>query len=145
MSIDPPSASVVVGGQKKFSAFVSGTSNTKVTWQVKEKSGGSINSDGLYTAPNIPGTYHIVAISQADSTKSGEASVVVIKIDTKALTKDKEFETSASTARPGEDLPPKGKGKTAMGHSAEGTNPLDCPRSGGRAFIRPEERPELGG
>ena len=32
---------------------------------------------GFYTAPNVRGTYHVVATSAADATKSGTATITV--------------------------------------------------------------------
>jgi hypothetical protein len=66
------------GATLTFSASVTGTSNTAVTWSVREgAAGGSITAGGLYTAPNAAGTFHVVATSQADSTQSSTANVVV--------------------------------------------------------------------
>src|SRR5579864_1281139 len=51
VSVSPGSASLVSGGTQQFSATVSGSSNTAVTWSVA--GGGSIDSNGLYTAPSL--------------------------------------------------------------------------------------------
>ena len=63
---------------QQFSASVSGTSNTAVTWAIT--SGGTddtISATGLYTAPSsVPaGAVVVTATSQADSTKSGTATI----------------------------------------------------------------------
>jgi glucuronoarabinoxylan endo-1,4-beta-xylanase len=39
--------------------------------------GGGVSASGLYTAPSSGGTYHVVATSQADATKSASATVTV--------------------------------------------------------------------
>ena len=81
ISISPESATVATGGSQTFSATVTGSTNNKVTWSIKEgASGGTINSGGVYTAPSKPGTYHIVATSQADPNKSATATVDVIPV-----------------------------------------------------------------
>ncbi len=49
-----------------------------VTWDVQEEGGGSINASGLYTAPSTPGTYHAVATSVTDSTKTDSAELIVV-------------------------------------------------------------------
>ncbi|HEY6372331.1 MAG TPA: kelch repeat-containing protein, partial [Candidatus Sulfotelmatobacter sp.] len=55
-----------------------GTTNTAVTWSVQESAGGTIDSTGLYTAPqNSTGTFHVVAASQANSASVGIATVTV--------------------------------------------------------------------
>jgi Bacterial Ig-like domain (group 2) len=74
ISVSPTSASVRTGGQQQFSAYVSGSSNTAVTWST---SGGTITSSGLYTAPNSAGNYTVQAASVADPTKSASASIGV--------------------------------------------------------------------
>jgi hypothetical protein len=62
----------------QFTAAVINSSNTAVTWAVGGGSAnGSIDANGLYTAPaavaGLPGTATISAISQADTTKSGSS------------------------------------------------------------------------
>jgi hypothetical protein len=78
VTISPASASVTAGGTKSFSATVTGTSNTQVTWSVVEgASGGAITSSGTYSAPAATGTYHVKSTSVADPTKSATATVTV--------------------------------------------------------------------
>ena len=74
ISVSPTSTSLQSGGQQQFSAYVSGTSKTAVTWSA---SSGTISTSGLYTAPSATGTYTVQAISVADPNKSASASVVV--------------------------------------------------------------------
>ena len=71
---------VAPGGTQQFTATVAGTSNTQVAWSVEEgTAGGGISSSGLYTAPGTGGgTYHVVATSVADTTKSAVATVTVV-------------------------------------------------------------------
>ncbi|MBK5275600.1 MAG: hypothetical protein JJE30_11180 [Desulfuromonadales bacterium] len=55
VDVIPASATVASGGSKSFSASVTGTSNTAVTWSVVETGGGSITTSGVYTAiPLLP-------------------------------------------------------------------------------------------
>lgn len=77
VTISPSSTSVPQGGTQSFTAHVIGTANPAVGWSVLEAAGGSITSAGLYTAPNATGTFHVVATSQADSSKSATALVTV--------------------------------------------------------------------
>jgi hypothetical protein len=74
ISVSPNTASVSTGAQKQFTASVSGSTNTAVTWQA---SSGTVSSSGLYTAPSSAGTYSVTATSAADSTKSASATVTV--------------------------------------------------------------------
>jgi plastocyanin len=39
--------------------------------------GGSVSASGVYTAPATGGTYHVVAASQADPSKTQSATVTV--------------------------------------------------------------------
>ena len=78
VQVQPPSAQVRPGGSVTFAAVVTGTAVTTVNWTVQEGTpGGSVTSGGAYTAPGTAGTYHVVATSQADTTKSGTAAVTV--------------------------------------------------------------------
>lgn len=74
VGLTPPAASVVVNGSQQFTATVSGSSNTAVTWTA---TGGSISSSGLYTAPSSTGTFTVKATSVADNSKSASATVSV--------------------------------------------------------------------
>lgn len=78
VSLTPLSAHLSVGGTTQFSALVSGSNNSGVLWSIQEgTTGGTISSTGLYTAPSVAGTYHVVATSKADPSKSAAASVIV--------------------------------------------------------------------
>jgi hypothetical protein len=74
ISVSPMNASLQAGGQQQFAAYVSGTSNTAVTWKA---SGGMITTTGVYTAPTTAGTYTVTAVSAADGTTSASATVGV--------------------------------------------------------------------
>ncbi len=74
ITISPTAASLQTGQKQQFSATVSGTTNTAVTWSA---SAGTITSSGMYTAPSTAGTYTIKAVSAADSTKSASAMAIV--------------------------------------------------------------------
>jgi hypothetical protein len=76
VTVSPSSATVPSGGTQQFSATVTNTSNTSVTWSA---SGGSISSSGLFTAPTVTGdtAVTIKAVSVADTSKSATAAVTV--------------------------------------------------------------------
>ena len=79
VSVTPVTASVDGGATQQFTAAVSNSTNTAVTWTVT--GGGSIDINGLYTAPTtVPtaGTATVTATSQADTTKSGTASANLV-------------------------------------------------------------------
>ena len=83
--LSPTSASLTTGATQQFTATVSNTTNTTVAWTVNGISQGNstvgfISSTGLYTAPNsvpTPATVTVAAVSQADTTKSGTATVAI--------------------------------------------------------------------
>lgn len=53
------------------------SANVPVTWTVKENNGGTITSDGLYTAPLKVGAYHVIATAVSDKSKTATATVNV--------------------------------------------------------------------
>ena len=77
VTVSPETANLATLGTQQFTATVTGTSNTAVTWSVVEPGGGSITQSGLYTAPGTAGTYHVKATSKADVVKSDTATVTV--------------------------------------------------------------------
>jgi hypothetical protein len=77
VTISPGSPSVATGGTVSFSATVTGSSNTNVTWSVQESSGGAVSPTGTYTAPGSAGTFHVVATSVADGSAAATATVTV--------------------------------------------------------------------
>ncbi len=78
IQISPAEIIVNTNASHQFSALMTGTENPEVIWKIKEgATGGSINSNGVYTAPATAGSYTIEAISVADNTKSGTAIVTV--------------------------------------------------------------------
>jgi PKD repeat protein len=74
----PSTINVLPNGTQQFTASITGSTNTAVAWSVQEGApGGTVSASGLYTAPPAAGTYHVVATSQADASKSGTATVTV--------------------------------------------------------------------
>ena len=76
VSVSPPSATLVSNQTQQFTATVSGTSNTGVTWSA---TAGTVNASGLYTAPAVTAETNAVvtATSNADTSKSAGAAVTV--------------------------------------------------------------------
>jgi subtilase family serine protease len=73
-----PNLSGAPSQTQQFTASVTGSTNTAVTWAVAGGSAnGTIDSSGLYSAPTaVPaGAVTVTATSQADPTKSGSATV----------------------------------------------------------------------
>jgi hypothetical protein len=86
VSIFPMTANIRAGSSYKFSASVSGTSNTSTTWSVNSISGGNstlgtVDSSGNYAAPTslpTPNTVSVTATSAADSKKSASSAVILL-------------------------------------------------------------------
>ena len=74
VTISPVSASLGAGATRQFTATVSGTSNTAVTWTA---TGGTVSASGLYTAGATTGTFAVTARSVQDSTKSASAAITI--------------------------------------------------------------------
>jgi hypothetical protein len=81
VTIVPTSASVAVDKTEQFTASVSGTTNTAVTWSVVGgSSNGSISQTGLYSAPASvpsPAQVSVTATSMASTSSSASASAAV--------------------------------------------------------------------
>ncbi|HEX6895094.1 MAG TPA: hypothetical protein VF146_07460, partial [Bryobacteraceae bacterium] len=81
LSVSPSTVSLNAGHMAAFSATVSGTSNTGVTWSISPAV-GSI-SNGTYTAPASISSQQVVTVvatSVADPTKSASAIVTLVPI-----------------------------------------------------------------
>jgi hypothetical protein len=63
--------------QARFKATVLGSEDKNVAWRVRDDLGGEIDANGIYQAPETPGTYEIVATASADDTVTASAFVIV--------------------------------------------------------------------
>jgi hypothetical protein len=85
VSISPLSATLQTKQTQQFTSTVTGTSSTAVTWQVSGVNGGNatfgtIDTNGLYTAPAVvptPSNVTVSAILTSDTTKIGSANVTI--------------------------------------------------------------------
>lgn len=86
VSISPSYSQLVLGQTLQFTANVTGTGNSAVTWQVNNANGGApasgtISASGLYTPPStlpIPAIATITAVSGADPTASATSTVTLL-------------------------------------------------------------------
>jgi hypothetical protein len=87
VSISPASANVRLKNSRQFTATVTNTTNTAVTWYVNNLLGGNatlgtISTSGLYRAPNtapLPLKVIVKAVCSADASKSASASVNITR------------------------------------------------------------------
>ena len=92
VTISPSTITLATMATQPFTATVTGSTNTAVTWQVNGVGGGSstngqvsttvlgTTNEALYLAPSAvpsPASVSVTAISQADSTKSATATVTI--------------------------------------------------------------------
>lgn len=78
VTLTPETSSVNQGGTVFFTASVANSDDSAVTWSVQEGSaGGAVDATGQYTAPFKAGTYHVVATSVADPSKSATGAITV--------------------------------------------------------------------
>lgn len=78
VSVTPRQPAIDQGGTLQFSATVTGASDLRVLWSITEgATGGTITADGVYAAPAHSGTFHVVATSQADPSRTAVATVGV--------------------------------------------------------------------
>jgi protein gp37 len=86
VTVAPNPVNVATNGQQQFTATVTGSSNTTVTWQVNGVAGGNstvgtISTTGLYQAPAAiptPPTVTVSGIANADGTSSGSAQATIV-------------------------------------------------------------------
>jgi hypothetical protein len=74
VTVSPTRTSLAPGATQQFSATVTGTSNTSVSWTA---TGGTITSAGLYTAGATPGSFTVTGTSAQDATKSASSTVTI--------------------------------------------------------------------
>jgi len=88
ITVSPTQTTLNLGAQQLFTATVTGTTNTGVSWSLSGISCagtacGTLTAAGLYTAPAIlpnPAIVYVKATSKADSTKSATATVNLTSI-----------------------------------------------------------------
>lgn len=74
VSVSPTSIVLSTNQKQQFTATITGTAKTGVVWS---STTGSIDSNGLFTAPTSvnPATVIVTAVSQADSSRTASATV----------------------------------------------------------------------
>ena len=85
VAVAPTTANIRAGSTLTFSATVTGSSNTSVTWSVNSVASGNatlgtIDSSGKFTAPASlpsPNTISVTATSVSDTTKSSSSAVTL--------------------------------------------------------------------
>lgn len=173
ITITPPTTSLFVDGSVQLTASVTGTSQTGVSFAITEGAqGGALALTGKNTATYTasvprPGAYHVVATSLADSTKTAVATITVIRkvkdskegkelvkeeIEVPKAIRDNVVVKARDTVTPKtretkvtDVVVPRGLGgEPSIEDRAEGSGGVGGEVSGGKAFIKPDERPPVG-
>lgn len=79
--ITPNTARVKPLEQSRFEARIEGSSSQEIRWAMAESNTGTIDNNGLYTAPSKEGVYEIKAYSIKYQDKSDSAYIVVSASD----------------------------------------------------------------
>ncbi len=93
VNVSPVSASIQAGGSVQFTATVTTSFSTTISWDVNDIQGGNstvgtVSSTGLYTAPAtvpVPATVTVKAISSAETYPYGAAIVTITAPTTATL------------------------------------------------------------
>ena len=82
VSFEPSAATTTVaaGASIPLAVTVSNSADISVTWAVTEANGGTVSLTGVYTAPPTPGTYHVVATSNANPAVSATRTITVVPL-----------------------------------------------------------------
>ena len=77
LTVTPEFARASRRGTVQLQAEVVGSEDKGVLWSVREENGGAIDHNGIYQAPELPGTYEVVAASRADESVTASVFIVV--------------------------------------------------------------------
>ena len=85
VSLTSGSSLMAINSSQQFTATVTGTTNTAVSWSVDGVAGGdvsvgTISSTGVYTAPSTAGTHTVMATSAASASASASATVSIMSL-----------------------------------------------------------------
>lgn len=108
ITISPTSATLGFGTTQQFTATVSGTTNTVVTWAVTDMSGGTsqagqISSAGLYTAPaatsaSIPSPPQLVSVTAGQTASASVAVPELNSVNSVTVTATSQADTTKSAS-----------------------------------------------
>lgn len=78
MQIKPDMLNLSIRDTYYFEAVIGQNEESRVKWSVREQDGGTIDKNGMYTAPNRAGVYEIIAESM-DNPKQRASTLVVVR------------------------------------------------------------------
>ena len=77
LTVTPEFSRLSRRGTMRFQGDVVGSEDKNIIWSIKEENGGAIDANGIYQAPELAGTYEIVARASADESVMASAFVIV--------------------------------------------------------------------
>lgn len=77
MQIKPNMMNLSIRENYYFEALIGGSVESRVKWSVREADGGTIDENGMYTAPNKAGVYEIIGESMDQPQYKASTFVVV--------------------------------------------------------------------
>ena len=108
ISISPSSATIGFGSTAQFTATVSGSTNTAVTWTVTDVNGGTsnvgaISSAGLYTAPSatsasLPSLPQLVSVTAGQTASANVAVPQLNPVNEVTVTATSQADTTKSAS-----------------------------------------------
>ena len=63
--------------QIRLKAVVTGVEDKRIIWEVKDPEGGAVDQNGIYQAPELKGTYEVVARCSAQPDICAAGFVIV--------------------------------------------------------------------
>jgi hypothetical protein len=76
VAVFPSESTLHFGQMQTFTAVITGTSDAALQWAVLEPGGGTITGDGVYTAPENIGIYHVLAVAMSN----GQRAQTIVKM-----------------------------------------------------------------
>jgi len=135
VTLSPRSVGLTTSEPQTFTATVTGTANTAVTWSVDGVGGGSstvgtISSGGVYAPPSTAGVHTVTATSVASPGTSGSSSVAVT--DLAGITTQR-----YDAARTGQNLSEYALTTTTVGTAGAFGKLFSCAISDGPVYAQP--------
>lgn len=136
VDVSPTTSALGAGQTAQFMAEVSGVAASGVTWSVNNVAGGSsttgtIDSTGLYTAPQISTTTTFTVSAAVASDTTGSASVMVMAPGVVAATQNPQVALYSFSAPAGASVQIEFGTDTSYGLT---TNSLPAPPGGGEVY-----------
>ena len=135
VALSPRRAGVTTGVGLTFTATVTGSANTAVTWSVDGVAGGSstvgmISTGGVYSPPSTAGTHTVTATSVANTSASANSTVVVTDLSAVATQR-------YDNARDGQNLQEYALTSTLLSTAGAFGKVFTCAISDGPVYAQP--------